>query len=63
MIEHVKIFLVDGKKEELTVGSNGVKKIFFDRENPDVLVVLTDDNIIEYRGLSYVALKSYKKGE
>jgi len=65
MINHVKIFLGKEKVEEITVGVNGVKKIFFDfnketKESSDTLVVLTDENIVEYHGFAVVALKEYK---
>jgi len=63
MIEHVKIFFLNGEpfpKGELQVGVNGVTKIFFDKVDLSTLVVCTDDGIVTYHGFIYVCLKSYK---
>lgn len=64
MIEHIKIFFSDGTpflNGEYHVGTDRVKKIFFDKENLSTLVVLTEDNIVTYHGFLYVAAKAYKE--
>jgi len=60
MIEHVKIYLPDGKPlAELHAGVNGVKKMFFDKNDLSVLVVTMEDNIVTYHGFLYVVQKAY----
>lgn len=60
MIEHIKIFLPTGQSLiELHSGVDGVKKIFFDRDDLSTLVVTTEDNIVTYRGFSYICQKAY----
>jgi len=64
MIEHIATFLPDGKPyKEYHVGEDGVKKIFFDREDKETLVITTEENIVTLRGFLYVALKAYKVQE
>lgn len=63
MIEHVKIFFSAGEpfpKGELQVGVDGIKKMFFDKDDLSSLIVLTDDGIVSYHGFIYVCLKAYK---
>jgi len=60
MITAIKIFLPDGKVVDLVVGKGGVKKAFFDREVENKIVVLMDDNIVEYTNCPSVAMKDYK---
>jgi len=60
MIEHVKIFLPDGKSLiELHAGDGGVKKMFFDQKSLDTLVVTMEDNIVTYTGFLYIVQKAY----
>jgi len=64
MIEAVKGYFPNGSLPgDVVVGSGGVKQAFFDRENPNTLVVLLEDNIAQYTGFVYVVMKSYKKEE
>jgi hypothetical protein len=62
MLEHIAVY---GASEQpqftITVGQDDVKKAFFDEKVPSTLVVLTEDNIVEYHGFTYVVLKAYKK--
>jgi len=44
-------------------GKGGVKKVFFDREVESKIVVLMEDNIVEYTNCPSVAMKDYKKEE
>jgi len=62
MTQHVKIFL-NGKIEEFTVGSKGIKKIFNDSKDPLTVVILTDDNIVTYTNFPFIMLKDYKEKE
>lgn len=63
MINAIKIFLVAGEKSrDFTVGTDGVTKIFPDKENPRNIIILTDEGIIEYGNVAYyIASKDYKK--
>lgn len=62
MIEQVAIFLPNGEKiGEAHVGAEGVKKIFFDRENPGCLIITKEENIERYHGYLYIVLANYKK--
>jgi len=63
MITAIKIFLPDGKIVNLVVGKEDVKRVFFDREVENKIVVLTDDNIVEYTNCTSVAMKDYKEKE
>jgi len=62
VIEHVKIYLPDGTPLlELHAGADGVRKIFFDKEDLSSLVVTMEDNIVTYHGFLYIVQKGYKK--
>jgi len=63
VIEHVKIFFQNGQpfpQGERHAGEDGVKKIFFDKDDLSTLVVTTEDGIVTYHGFLYVCMKSYK---
>lgn len=65
MIEHVKIFFpnaADFSKPayELHAGADEVKKIFFDKEDKNTLVVTTDTGIVTYTGFLVICIKAYK---
>jgi len=59
MTNSVKIFLPDGKITNLTVGTDGVQKIFVAKETPNTVIVLTDEGIVEYGNVTWVALRDY----
>lgn len=69
MIEHVKLYFpnsagVSGISQpflELHAGSDEVKKIFFDQEDKNTLVVTTESGIATYTGFVVVCLKAYSK--
>jgi len=68
MIEHAKIFFpsatVDAKPFiELHAGADGVKKIFFDKEDKNTLVVLAEEGIATYTGFLVVCIKAYATKE
>jgi len=68
VIEHVKLYFPtasDTSKPflELHVGADAVSKIFFDKENPNTLVVLTEEGIATYTGFLVVCIKGYKAKE
>jgi len=65
MIQHVKVYFPgDGKLLiELHVGTLGVNKMFFDKENPETLVCLNEEGIVTYTGFLFVCLKDYKPKE
>lgn len=60
MTNAVKIFL-DNKVEDLVVGNNGIRKIFWDKDVPSRLVVLHDEGITTYTGFKVVEMKDYKE--
>jgi len=64
MIEHAKIFFPHATDKtvpflELHAGTDGVKKIFFDREDKNTLVVTTEEGIATYTGFLVVCIKAY----
>jgi hypothetical protein len=60
MIENVAIYAANGQKlTEIVVGAGGVKKAFFDKEEPGTLVVTMEDSIVTYHGFFYVVQKAY----
>lgn len=62
MTNAVKLFFPIGEHHaDLVVGTKGVQKIFFDKENPLRLVVLTEDNIVTYTGFVVIEQKDYKE--
>jgi len=66
MIEHIKIFFSNGEpfpNGEYHAGVDGVKKIFFDKEDKSTVVITTDENIVTYSGFLYVCGKAYKQSE
>lgn len=69
MITAAIIFFPNGEiKETITVGSDGVKKIFFNynketKTSDDTLVVLTEDNILEYHNFPVAVQKDYSEKE
>lgn len=61
MIEEIAVYLPDGNKlAEIMAGENGVKKIFFDKDDLSTLVITRDEDIVTYHGFLYVAKKAYK---
>jgi len=55
----IKLFLPTGKVE-LTAGTDGVKNIFVDDKTGQI-VVLTEDNIVKYGNVPYIAIQDYKE--
>lgn len=69
MITAAIIFFPNGEvKETITVDSGGVRKIFFNynketKTSDDTLVVLTEDNILEYHNFPVAVQKDYSEKE
>jgi len=67
MINAVKLYFPNGEEREtLVVGEKNIKQMFFNynketKTESDTLVVLCDDNILEYRGFVFVVQKDYKE--
>jgi len=57
-------FHLNNKEYQIAIGEHGVTKIFFDKEKPNTLVILAEENIFEYGGISsYIASKDYKESK